>query len=248
MSGHHHGPHPAAAGVLGLLDGRPLPRAELDRRLAALRGGPRSSALPVPGSAEDRQLTRWVAQVVLTEELCAVEAAERGLDASTAPPVRLDQRAAVELGSIAAAAFEGSAAVRAVYAAVTDGVEVDPAAVERYRTAAGGQPAEPSELWRLATPDGTFDTDPAGLPTTLADALRAAGPGREVHAGGWTATLIDRRPAAAPGEDAEAALRESARRIAFVRWLDHTRATRLTILPGLEHPGDPTQPDNHHRH
>nr|WP_220140159.1 hypothetical protein [Kitasatospora acidiphila] len=110
--------------LLGLLDGRPLPRAELDARLAALRAGPRASALPAPGTQQDRQLTRWVAQVLLSEELCAAEAAARGLDCATASPVHLDQRAAVELGSIAAAAFEGSAAVRAVYEAVTADVQV----------------------------------------------------------------------------------------------------------------------------
>ncbi|MFD9597804.1 peptidyl-prolyl cis-trans isomerase, partial [Kitasatospora sp. NPDC059973] len=54
-----------------------------------------------------------------------------------------------------------------------------------------------------------------------------------------------------PGEEAgdpAPAVRAAARRAAFVRWLDRTRAARLTLLPGLEHPGDPAQPDNHHRH
>ncbi|MEV4612570.1 hypothetical protein AB0K43_08210 [Kitasatospora sp. NPDC049258] len=242
---HPHGhPHaPAAAAVLGLLDGRPLARTELDRRLAALRRGPRSAALPVPGSAEDRQLTRWVAQVVLTEELCAAEAAERGLDRAEAEPVRLDQRAAVELGSITAAAFEGSAAVRAVYRAVTAGTAADP------ELRAPTPPGPPVEVWRLATPDGEFEATPGSLPTALAAALGAAEPGRPVSAGGWTATLLERRTPAHehPAEAAEQLL-DSARRTAFAHWLDRTRATRLTLVPGLEHPGDPAQPDNHHRH
>ncbi|MER8185128.1 hypothetical protein [Kitasatospora sp. NPDC094015] len=240
--GHAHG----QAGVLGLLDGRPLDRAELDRRLTALRGGPRSAALPVPGSAEDRQLTRWVAQVVLTEELCAAEAAERGLDRAEAEPVRLDQRAAVELGSITAAAFEGSAAVRAVYRAVTARVVADP----ELRAPADQRP--PVEIWRLATPDGEFDAAPDTLPAALVTALTAAGPGREVSAGGWRATLLGRHthPHDGAADAARAAdqLLDSARRTAFAHWLDRTRAARLTLVPGLEHPGDPGQPDNHHRH
>ncbi|GAA0691108.1 hypothetical protein GCM10010193_51910 [Kitasatospora atroaurantiaca] len=226
--------------VLGLLDGRALPRTELDRRLAALRRGPRSSALPVVGSAEDRQLTRWVAQVVLTEELCAAEATVRGLDVGAAPPVRLDQRAAVELGSITAAAFEGSAAVRAVHEAVTADVTVTPEAVAAYRAATDRGAVGP--VWRLRTPDGEFEADPDTLPVALAAALRSAEAGATVSAGGWTATLVERREAGGPAADPTPQLLAAARRTAFVRWLDNARAHRLRLVPGLEHPGDPAQP------
>ncbi|MFE3108213.1 hypothetical protein ACFXKJ_12730 [Kitasatospora indigofera] len=237
MTHRHDYPH---TGVLGLLDGRPLPRTELDRRLAAMRAGPRSSALPIAGSAEDRQLTRWVAQILLTERLCEAEAADRGLDVPAAPPARLDQRAAVELGSITAAAYEGNAAVRAVYLAVTAGVTAGPE--EPVAPGPAGPP------WRLSTPDGEFDAHPDSLPRDLAAALRAAPAGARVTVRGWTARLVAapvREPAAdpAPGRPAEAA-----RRLAFVRWLDAARARRLELVPGLEHPGDPAQPDNHHRH
>ncbi|WP_035803108.1 DUF7158 domain-containing protein [Kitasatospora mediocidica] len=237
---------PGPGGPLGLLDGRQLSRAGLDQRLAALREGPRASALPAVGSAEDRQLTRWVAQVLLTEALCEAEAAARGLDLATAAPVRLDQRAAVELGSIAAAAYEGSAAVRAVFAAVTADVAATPAEVTAYRAAT--RSADPSpERWRIGTPDGDFDADPATLPADLAAALRAAPPGRYVTVGAWTAALLDPLPDPAPVDPA-GQLRACAQRIAFVRWLDRARAERLTLVEGLEHPGDPFQPDNHHRH
>ncbi|MEW1914721.1 hypothetical protein AB0442_41190 [Kitasatospora sp. NPDC085895] len=56
------------------------------------------------------------------------------------------------------------------------------------------------------------------------------------------------RTRAVPGPDAALDLLGPARRLAFVRWLDHARAHRLTLVPGLEHPGGPSQPDNHHRH
>ncbi|MDY0815318.1 hypothetical protein [Kitasatospora purpeofusca] len=254
---------PAEAPVLGLLDGRPLPRTGLDRRLAALRTGPRAAALPAPGSGEDRQLARWVAQVLLTEALCEAVAAERGLPVRPgaapvrpgAAPARLDQQAAVELGSITAAAYEGSAAVRAVCAEVTADVEPSAAEVAHYRARTERPPS--AAPWRLALPDGsTFDAAPDTLPLALSDALRAAPPGGWVSAAGWTATRLatdpdpdpDSDPAPDPAFDPWTVLRAAARRAAFVHWLDHARATRLTLVPGLEHPGDPAQPDNHHRH
>ncbi|MFB8239108.1 hypothetical protein ACFC58_21425 [Kitasatospora purpeofusca] len=246
---------PAEAPVLGLLDGRPLPRTGLDRRLAALRTGPRAAALPVPGSGEDRQLARWVAQVLLTEALCEAVAAERGLAVHPgAAPARLDQQAAVELGSITAAAYEGSAAVRAVCAEVTAHVEPSAAEVAHYRALTERPPVAE---WRLALPDGSvFDAAPDSLPLALSAALRAAAPGAWVTAAGWTATRLaaeadagsSAAPAPDPAPDVSALVRAAARRAAFVRWLDHARAARLTLVPGLEHPGDPAQPDNHHRH
>ncbi|WP_030396945.1 DUF7158 domain-containing protein [Kitasatospora purpeofusca] len=241
---------PAEAPVLGLLDGRPLPRTGLDRRLAALRAGPRAAALPVPGSGEDRQLARWVAQVLLTEALCEAVAVERGLAVHPgAGPARLDQRAAVELGSITAAAYEGCAAVRAVCAEVTADVEPSAAEVAHYRALTERPPS--ATPWRLALPDGSvLDATPDTLPLALAEALGAAAPGEWVTVAGWTAARLTTvpAPAPAPAPDPSAAVRAAARRAAFVRWLDHARAARLTLVPGLEHPGDPAQPDNHHRH
>lgn len=66
-------------------------------------------------------------------------------------------------------------------------------------------------------------------------------------AGGW------HRPAPPPSLDAvrpviAAHLLASARRRAFRRWLDARRADLVDLAPGYEHPGDPRQPDNTHRH
>lgn len=231
--------------TLGLLDGRPLPRAALDRRLAALRSGPRASALPRPGSPEDRQLIRWVAQVLLTEALCEAVAAERSLPVGHSAPARLDQQAAVELGSITAAAFEGSAAVRAVYDGETATIEPSPEDVAHYRAMTTRPPAE---RWQIALPDGELAADPTTLPAALAEALRTAPPGEWVTAGPWRAALLAVTVPPEQPPDPTPALRDAARRAAFVRWLDHERARRLTLVEGLEHPGDPAQPDNHHRH
>lgn len=40
----------------------------------------------------------------------------------------------------------------------------------------------------------------------------------------------------------------SARRRTFRRWLDARCAALVELAPGYEHPGDPRQPDNTHRH
>ena len=43
-------------------------------------------------------------------------------------------------------------------------------------------------------------------------------------------------------------LRAAARRRAFRVWLDQRRTALVRLAPGYEHPGDPRQPDNTHRH
>lgn len=61
------------------------------------------------------------------------------------------------------------------------------------------------------------------------------------------------RPGPDPGIDEvrphiAALLRGAARRQAFRRWLDRRRAELVLLAPGYEHPGDPRQPDNTHKH
>lgn len=43
-------------------------------------------------------------------------------------------------------------------------------------------------------------------------------------------------------------LRAAARRQAFRHWLDTRCAALVELAPGYEHPGDPRQPDNTHKH
>jgi len=68
-------------------------------------------------------------------------------------------------------------------------------------------------------------------------------------AGGW------HRPAPAPApalDDVRPAITElllaAARRRGFRVWLDARRAALVELAPGYEHPGDPRQPDNTHKH
>lgn len=76
--------------------------------------------------------------------------------------------------------------------------------------------------------------------------LRFAEPRRDRH--GWRGPapvgprLDDVRPAIADH------LRGAARRRAFRVWMDARRAELVRLAPGYEHPGDPRQPDNVHRH
>ena len=48
--------------------------------------------------------------------------------------------------------------------------------------------------------------------------------------------------------DVAAHLLAAARRREYRRWLDARCAELVTLAPGYEHPGDPRQPDNVHRH
>jgi [acyl-carrier-protein] S-malonyltransferase len=56
----------------------------------------------------------------------------------------------------------------------------------------------------------------------------------------------------APFEDVQEGITQqllgAARRRAFSAWLDRRRTELLWLAPGNEHPGDPSQPDNTHRH
>ena len=76
--------------------------------------------------------------------------------------------------------------------------------------------------------------------------LRFAAPLQAGH--GWRAPSpvgppLDRVRSAVAGH-----LRGAARRRTFRVWLDARRAEVVELAPGYEHPGDPRQPDNTHRH
>lgn len=57
-----------------------------------------------------------------------------------------------------------------------------------------------------------------------------------------------RRVAGMPDTEVAARLGGAARRRAFRIWLEQRRAALVWLAPGYEHPGDPRQPDNVHRH
>lgn len=69
----------APPGPIGVVAGHEIPGALLDARLAELRSGPAADLLPPPDCLEGRRLRRWVAQLVLTEELVRAEADRLGV-------------------------------------------------------------------------------------------------------------------------------------------------------------------------
>ncbi|MGH3737280.1 MAG: peptidylprolyl isomerase [Micromonosporaceae bacterium] len=261
------------AAVIGRVGGVPVSRERLDQRLGALRAGPRAAALPVPGSSEDRQFVRWVAHVLFTEELCHQALADRpapavppldpaavpsldralagrSLDRALAVP-SLDPAAAVQLGSINTAAWRSCAAVAEVFALV----------VPAETGEAGARAAR--RWWRVdhaLAPDpgaaSAAELVPLGwttlddLPAPLASALRTAVPGERVGPVqsplGWHVARVEAIEERADGPAHPGDLGERLRE--YARWLDRRRADTVRTAPGFEHPGDPSQPDNTHRH
>ncbi|MEV4292076.1 hypothetical protein AB0K40_41780 [Nonomuraea bangladeshensis] len=279
---------PGVGQVMGWVDGRPVPRELLDRRIADLRHGPLQAALPSPGTAEARQLARWLTQVVLTEVLCETIARAEGLAPLEGPP--LDRLSAVELGSINSAAYNGSPWVRAVFEHVTTATAMPAEWRPRPSRPSAGAHHVRHRLFpdRAAAERAIADdleslgqVDLASLPAALAEAIARhpygalVGPVQDRW--GWHVALVTPGPPAAPPpsptrppdegeaippmpelpqpqqrprspEAAYSDLLQAARRRTFARWLDRTRAEKVALVPGLEHPGDPRQPDNHHKH
>lgn len=250
------------------MDGVGVGVSEVDGREAALRGGARAGALPRVGSSEGRQLRRWIVQVLVAERVVAREAAVRGLGSEGAPElVELvpDRAGMLGLGSVAADLLTRDAVARAVFGAVTAGVEVGDDDVARYWAA---NPEGFRVPERRVVRHAVGDVDPLTRPERVVrrgeltgvveDAVFAAeagdlvGPVRDA-VGEHTVLVVDVLPGRVRGvdevrEEIRARLLLGARRRAFVGWLDREMARSVRLAEGFEHPGDPAQPDNTHRH
>ena len=88
------------------------------------------------------------------------------------------------------------------------------------------------------------DDDVAGYHVRNPLRFAAAGPDRH----GWRAPAIAAPPLQQVRWVVADHLRAAARRRAFRVWLDERRTALVQLSPGYEHPGDPRQPDNTHRH
>jgi [acyl-carrier-protein] S-malonyltransferase len=66
--------------------------------------------------------------------------------------------------------------------------------------------------------------------------------------GGWRRPGTEPAPLPPVAAGIRAGLLAAAQRREFRRWLDARCAAAVHLAPGYEHPGDPTQPDNTHRH
>ncbi|KAA1249015.1 malonyl CoA-ACP transacylase [Mycobacterium simiae] len=65
---------------------------------------------------------------------------------------------------------------------------------------------------------------------------------------GWLVPAVVAPPLAQVQPAISKHLREALQRRMFRVWLDARRAALVHLAPGYEHPGDPRQPDNTHRH
>lgn len=186
---------------------------EVDAREAALRAAPQRAALPRPHTSEGRQLRRWLTQLVVAERLVAREAETLGVTVTAATPgeddLLPDETARLEIGSIAAAVLAAPIA-RAVFACLTEDVDVDDDTVADFHT------RNPRRFLRF--------TGSAGWRVASEPELSEVRPLIVEH------------------------LRGAARRRRFRMWLDQRRADLVWLAPGYEHPGDPRQPDNTHKH
>ncbi|HET8641942.1 MAG TPA: hypothetical protein VFM37_08385 [Pseudonocardiaceae bacterium] len=203
--------------------GEPVLVSEVDRREAALRGSPGAAALPARGTSEGRQLRRWITQLIVAERLVAIEAGRRGLTDACAPgplDVLPDPTARVEIGSVPATLLDSMPLARALFADLTCDVDVPEAQVDAYHRRNPGRFARPQP-------------DAAGW--------RIYRPG--TGSAGHQATPLPHVRSLIEKE-----LGGAARRRTFARWLDAARDDLVRLRPGFEHPGDPAQPDNTHRH
>lgn len=243
--------------------GEPVDVSEVDRLESELRGGPVAPTLPREHTSEGRQLRRWIVQVLVAERLVAAEAEARGLDAADAPALFAlapDRAAMLGLGSVAADLLTRSAPARAVFVAVTADVAVETQTEfyernpERFRvpeervvTHTIGDAAPRRRVLRRGELTG-----PVEAAVFAARAGDTVGPVRD-PLGTHTLVVEEVRPArtrslAEARDEITAHLLAGARRRAFTAWLDRHAAAAVALAPGFEHPGDPRQPDNTHRH
>ncbi len=119
---------------IAVVAGRKILVAVLDERESRLRTSALASSLPAVGTSEGRQLRRWLTQLLVTDEVVRLAAAELGVtdgDTPTAADLLPGPAARMELGSIAAAALEQPLA-RALFVRVTADVRLSGDEVERY--------------------------------------------------------------------------------------------------------------------
>jgi [acyl-carrier-protein] S-malonyltransferase len=247
--------------------------SEVDSRERATRLRRPSSARPDASSSEGRQLRRWLVQVLVAERLVATEAGRLGIDPDGAPPLQElapDGPALLELGSVAASVLTNHPLARALFVAVSGHVTVPASRVAGYYAANCSQfrIREQRIIRHAIVPiaGAVPDLDDRPLRTLhrgelvgpVEDAAFAANPGSVVgpirDPLGWHVLRIEAarpaglRPLTEVGGQIKARLLASARRRAFTVWLDSRSAELVRLAPGFEHPGDPSQPDNTHRH
>lgn len=252
--------------IVAVVDGQPVELSAVEEMVDRLRSGPFAALLPPESGAMGRQLRRWMVQLVTSMALVRRYADTHGLDLP-GPPPDLSAGATVELGTMPTALLRTCPEAGAVYVAVTstaaEQATTDSATRSYYdrnradfempertlvsaeRRSGGGW----STPWWTRTNDLSATHRQAvcrtevGVPTDFltlgSDAVRYRTHERTPQ--------LTRSYAEVRDEIAER-LARPARRHAFVAWLEQERRAHVVLMPGFEHPADPAQPDNTHRH
>lgn len=236
--------------------------SDVDRREALLRAGVVAPVLPRERTGEGRQLRRWLVQVLVAERLVVDEARVRGISADGPPlsAIAPDRAAMLGLGSVAADLLVRSSVARAVFVAVT--ADVGAPSVERFYADNPERFWVPEERVVLHTiGDGaarrrvlrrgelTGPVEDAVFEAAVGDLVGPVKDPLGVHSLCVEEVRVARvRSLDEVRVEVSEWLLAGARRRAFTAWLDREMAARVRLAPGYEHPGDPGQPDNTHRH
>lgn len=252
--------------IVAWVSGTPLNLSDVDVREAAIRSGSARSALPAKDSSEGRQLRRWLVQLMAAERLITEENVGT-TEAPTLDDVAKDNAALLELGSVAAALLTQNPLARAVFRAVTAHVRLPAEQVATYYASNPERFHIPERRRVRHAIMATPDKEPRFTDRTLgrgelagvveqhvfaATAGETVGPVKDPL--GWHVVTVEaiapagQRPLDDVAPEIEKELLAAARRRAFTAWLDGRIAELVRLAPGYEHPGDPSQPDNTHRH
>ena len=255
----------SAPGLAALVGERQITETEVDARVRRLRDGSLGDCLPAEGCAEARQFRRWVVQVLATEAIVQDAVDRLGVAAPEAGDTQHRPLEAAGTGSVLEAVLATSPLARRLMAVITAGVGVDDAAVRAYYERNRNDFRRPDRCTVLHEIDGRPVN--AGRPIVVrrGDVTGVVEAAVFAASAGEAVTVTDEfghvhvvhvqhvMPGdVAPFEDVREAICErllaAARRRAFSAWLDQRRTELLWLAPGNEHPGDPSQPDNTHRH
>lgn len=242
--------------------GRPIRRADLERRADELRRGPRGKHIP-PDGGSSPEIRRWIVRELVTEAVLAHEAEAAGL---LGPDDHPDRASAAAVGALVDHVTRdvsvGEAVMRSFY-------DRNPDRYRRRETRRIRHAVLPDEASARCVADGLGSTgEVTDVPSVelhrgdlvgpVEDAVFAAtrgdvvGPIATEH--GWhVARLDDVVPAGmVPFEDARAGIEVDLLGVervqAFERWLETRRAELAVIEPDFEHPGHPVHGATTHRH
>jgi hypothetical protein len=254
---------------VAVVAGLPIRASDLERRIAAMRRGPRGRHLPAGDWIASAEHGRWILQELLTEAVIAHEAgvtAPVGAAAIARLVDRVTGSVAVEDTDVHAyyernrdryrqpesrrvrhILLADEASARSVVDRVVAGEDMAGlAATESIDRGSRPQGGDLGDVHRGELTGALEDTI-FGAP-----AWAVAGPVRTEH--GWHVIRVEgsQPEAAVPYDEAradiEAELLAAARVTAFSAWLD-ARSSELTVIePGYEHPAHPIHGLQTHRH